>query len=198
MAPSEDSILVNFLLSPSLLPTIISLEKFTALFPRRLQSHPQIRSLYRELQHLRAQDVDLVQENIQNETRLGEKQKEDLKNAKSASGLTGLSQDDQMEIDLDIQIFGQSSALTTRPEDQHSLESLLPELERACADLEDNVESLDAEAAEILSQLTTTVEGLSDLRYGKFNRVSNALSLGDEVVGSLQHLENVCKRANGN
>ena len=187
---------MNFLLSPSLLPTIISLEKFTALFPRRLQSHPQVRSLYRELQHLRAQDVDLVQENIQKEAKRGEKQKEDLKNAKSTSGLTGLSHEDQVEIDLDLQLFGQPSALTSRPEDQHSLESLLPELERACTALERNIKSLDAEAADTLSQLTTTVDGLSDLRYGKFNRLSNAVSLGDEVIGSLEHLEGVCKRTN--
>lgn len=195
MAPSEESILANFLLSPSSFPTAISLEKFTKLFPRRLQSHPHIRTLYRDLQQLRAEDIDLVQENIYREVKKGEKQKEELRNAQTATGITGMSDSDKMEIDMDVKLFGQPSGQTARPEDLHTLESLLPEIERACLTMEKSIESMDKEASNIRAQLTSTVEGLSDLRYGKFDTTANVdNSVADEVIKGLKNLEDSCNR----
>src|SRR5438034_7982202 len=109
MPPSEESILTNFLLSPSPLRTLIPLEKFTELFPKRLRSHAQIKVLYWELQHLRAQDIDLVRENIAREVKRGERQKEELRTARAATGVAGMDHKDQLEMDMDIQLFGQPS-----------------------------------------------------------------------------------------
>ncbi|GAB1192300.1 hypothetical protein APSETT444_001489 [Aspergillus pseudonomiae] len=89
MAPSEASILSNFLLSPASLPTIISLQQFTELFPKRLRSHPHIRALYRELQQLREQDMDLVNGNIDQELRQGESQKAELRKSILNTGVDG-------------------------------------------------------------------------------------------------------------
>ncbi len=67
MAPNESAILKSYLLTPSQLPTIISLGDFTALFPKSQQGSPQIRALYRDLQRQRDAAVDSVSANIQAE-----------------------------------------------------------------------------------------------------------------------------------
>lgn len=69
MASSELAILNNFLLVPSQLPAVISLEEFTALFPRSQQSSPHVRSLYRDLQSQRNATVDSVASNVETEVR---------------------------------------------------------------------------------------------------------------------------------
>lgn len=189
MPPSEESILINFLLLPSPLPTVISLEKFSELFPSKLRSHPQIRTLYRELQHLRAQDVDLVRQNIDDEIRRGERQKEDLRNAIVKTGVSGLTRDDRMETNLDIQLFGQPS--NSGAEDMHSLDTLLPDMERACEAMEGEIEATNAECGEILKQLSATVNELSDLRYGKLGKPKD---FAEEVVTGLRKLEDSCDR----
>lgn len=189
MPPTEGSILTNFLLLPSPLPTVISLEKFTELFPRKLRSHPQIRTLYRELQHLRAQDVDLVRQNIEDEIRRGERQKEDLRNAVGKPGVSDLMRDDRMETNMDIQLFGQPS--NSSPEDMHSLDTLLPDMERACEAMEGEIEATKAECEEILQQLSVTVDALSDLRYGKLGKPAD---FAEEVVTGLRKLEDSCDR----
>ncbi|EGD90944.1 hypothetical protein H112_01528 [Trichophyton rubrum D6] len=195
MAPSEESILTNFLLSPSSLPTVLSLEQFTKLFPRRLQSHPQIRTLYRDLQYLRAQDIDLVQENIQREIKNGEKQKEELRNAQLDSGVTSMSRGDKTEADMDIQLFGQQDGLVTRPEDRHTLQTLLVDMERACGAMRSNIHSLDSETSELASQIEATVGELSDLRYGKLNASGAGNALRDDVILGLKNLEDRCSNA---
>ena len=194
MAPSEETILSNFLLAPAPLHMIISLQKFAELFPKRLRSHPQIKVLYRELQHLRAQDIDLVKENIAREIRKGETQKEELRAARAAPEVSGTRENDQREMDIDVQLFGQTTngALDNR----HTLASFLPEMEMACASLEEEIASVGTEAASILDELKSTVGELSDLRYGKFNKISDtADDVASEAVAGLQELEDACNRA---
>ncbi|ODH45451.1 hypothetical protein ACO22_00021 [Paracoccidioides brasiliensis] len=181
MPPSEESILTNFLLSPSPLPTIISLEKFTDLFPRRLRSHPQIRVLYRELQHIRAQDLDLVRENIDRELKKGERQREELRIAKQATGL-----------------FGQKEP-TISADDMHTLSSLLPEMENARALMEREIKAADAESQRIFVELTSTVGELSELRYGKFNKPAGvATNAVEEAIRGLKELESACSPSRPN
>jgi centromere-localized protein 2 len=69
--PTEASILQGYLLLPSQLPAIISLQQFTSFFPREDQSSPQIRSLYRDLQQQRNGVLDLVEHNIAAEVHRG-------------------------------------------------------------------------------------------------------------------------------
>src|SRR3954454_23454121 len=98
MAPTEESILSNFLLSPAPLPTVMSLQKFTELFPKRLRNHPHIRTLYRELQQVREQDMDRVNENIDNEIKQGDKQRAELLKAALATGVEASNSDEQREV----------------------------------------------------------------------------------------------------
>lgn len=69
MAPTEAELLANYLIQPSTLTAITTLEQFKALFPRPLQSSPQVRSLFRDLQAQRADVLDQVAENIADEAK---------------------------------------------------------------------------------------------------------------------------------
>ncbi|KAL2005710.1 hypothetical protein VTN00DRAFT_10203 [Thermoascus crustaceus] len=192
MAPSEESILSKFLLSPASLPTVISLQKFTELFPKRLRSHPQIKVLYRELQQLREQDMDLVNENIDKEVRRGEKQKAELRKALTATGVDGINQAEQREMDMDLQLFGQTSS--RHPDEFHTLSSLLFEMEAACTGLEREIASVETEAATTLAELNTIVGDMSDLRYGKLNKPAG--DVVSEAIKGLKSLEDSCNQAN--
>lgn len=75
MPPTEQTILSTFLLAPSPLPTILPLAQFTALFPRSEQSSPEIKRLYRSLQHRRALVTDSVAQNIEEEVKRGKGQR---------------------------------------------------------------------------------------------------------------------------
>lgn len=191
MTPSEESILTNFLLSPATLPSVISLEKFAELFPKKLRSHLQIRTLYRELQHIRAQDVAIVKENIARETRNGEKQKEELRQASANKGVSNFDDKDQMEIDMDVHLFGQP--LIKSPEDSHIFDTLIPEMQCAVIALKQEIEANEKDISATYAQLTTTVGELSDLRYGKLNTTPGTdTTVAEDVVNGLNHLEDVC------
>ncbi|KAJ5234214.1 uncharacterized protein N7469_003382 [Penicillium citrinum] len=190
MAPTEESILSNFLLSPAPLPTVLSLQKFTELFPKRLRGHPHIRTLYRELQQVREHDLDRINENIDEETQRGERQKAELRKASRASGVEAANADEQRELDVDLHLFGQNS---TEQELYHSPASLLEEMEAACANIEREIGEVDREAEGLLKELQTAVGDLSDLRYGKLQGPAGTESnLGEEVVRGLENLENAC------
>ena len=193
MAPSEESILSNFLLSPASLPSAMSLEQFTEMFPKRLRSNPQIRSLYRELQQLREQDMDLINQNIDQESKQGEQQKAELQNALKQAGVDGQSKDDQREMDLDTQMLGQSSSSSA--DDFHSVASLLSAMESACDTIEQEIDHVDKSASTLLEALNATVGDLSDLRYGKMQGpAGDANEVVDEAIKGLKNLEDKCSR----
>ncbi|KAL4909060.1 hypothetical protein BDW74DRAFT_145898 [Aspergillus multicolor] len=196
MAPSETSILSNFLLSAASLPQVMSLRQFTELFPKRLRTHPHIRVLYRELQQLREQDMDIVNENIDKEVRQGNSQKAELRKSIAKTGVDGSTLNDQREMDMDVQLFGSTS---TSSAEHHSVSSLLSAMEAACADIEREVTGVDGEAASLLSELNTTVSDLSDLRYGKMQGSVGATDeeVVSEAIRGLDNLEDACYRKSG-
>lgn len=101
---------------------------------------------------------------------------------------------DQREMDIDVQLFGQTSNVAS--DNRHTLANLLPEIEMACASIEKEIESAETEGASILEELKSTVGELSDLRYGKFNKVSDtADDVASEAVAGLRELEDACNRA---
>lgn len=194
MAPSEESILSNFLLSPAPLPTVLSLQKFTELFPKRLRNHPHIRTLYRELQQVREHDMDRVNENIDRELKQGERQKAELRKSTLAAGVEAANEEQQREMDVDLHLFGQNH---TDPEDYHSVASLLAEMDAACATIEHEISDVDREAEDILKELNTTVGNMSDLRYGKLQGPAGTSSnVAEEAIKGLQNLEDACYKSN--
>jgi centromere-localized protein 2 len=75
MAPTEHTILTNFLLAPAALPSIVTFSAFKSFFPRAEQSSPEIKRLYRTLQHNRSLLIDGVAENIEHEAKRGNAQR---------------------------------------------------------------------------------------------------------------------------
>lgn len=97
MATNEATILRNYLLLPARLPTIISLQEFTSLFPKSQQSSPQIRTLYRDLQQQRNVVVDGVSENIDAQIRQGKALRREVIKARREAELE--EQDDEIDIE---------------------------------------------------------------------------------------------------
>jgi len=184
MAPTEATILTIFLLSPAPLPFIISLKAFTELFPKSQQSSPQVKALYRDLQYQRARLIDDVGRNIAAEIKRGNAQRRAVVRARREAEKE--EQDDEVEVETAL--FGPTSNLpASRP---HTLTSILPELESAIEDVEDEIRRLEEEAEMMSSEMRSTIGGLSDLRYG---RLANA-QLPEQVLEGLDRLESACEK----
>jgi centromere-localized protein 2 len=85
-------------------------------------------------------------------------------------------------------LFGKSANLPiSKP---HTLTSILPELESAVEDVDDEIRKLDEEAETLLEEMRNTVGGLSDLRYG---RLANG-ELREQVLDGLERLEKSCEK----
>jgi centromere-localized protein 2 len=85
MAPTEHTILANFLLAPAPLTSIVTLPSFKSFFPRAEQSSPEIRRLYRALQHNRSVLTDEVAGNIELEVKRGNAQRRVVVRARRAA-----------------------------------------------------------------------------------------------------------------
>jgi centromere-localized protein 2 len=100
MAPTEATILRNYLLLPSRLPSIISLQEFTSLFPKSQQSSPQVRALYRDLQQQRNAVVDAVSASIDAEVKQAKALRRTIIRTKKESEFE--EQDDEIEIERTV------------------------------------------------------------------------------------------------
>ncbi|AEO71749.1 b9cc7c2f-3ac6-49df-87cb-7e09bdcfe99f [Thermothielavioides terrestris] len=184
MAPTEDTILRNYLLVPAQLPSIISLQEFVALFPRQLQSSPRIRSLYRDLQRQRNAVVDAVAEQIEHEVKQGKAMRRAV--IRSRREAEANEQDDEIEIER--MLGNWSEAQNSR----HSLATILPEMEGAVGELEAELQLLEEEEAALLASVRQTVGAMSDLRYG---RLANS-QLPEQVLDGLANLQEICRPKN--
>lgn len=96
-SPGELKILSSYLLVPAQLPTIISLQEFTELFPAKLQSSPHIRTLYRDLQSQRNAIVDSVAVEIEDQVQQGKAARRII--AKTRRANEGQEYDEEVEIE---------------------------------------------------------------------------------------------------
>ncbi|KAL0940350.1 cnl2 nkp2 family protein [Colletotrichum truncatum] len=181
MAPTESEILQNYLIVPAQLPSIISLEEFTELFPKAQRANPQIRSLYRDFQHQRRTLVDTVAENISEEEKRGRYIRRDIAIARRKAA----NEDADQELEIERALFGSSGA----EDPKHTLQSIIPEMDTAIADLEAEIGSLEAQEAALLESVKQTVGTMSDLRYG---RLSNP-KLRDDVIQGLKSVQDACE-----
>jgi len=102
MPPTEHAILANYLLPPAQLPSIISLQEFTALFPRPLQGSRRVRMLYRDLQAQRNATVDAVAEQVVDEAKAGRAMRRAVVRAKrEAEAQEG---DDEVEVERMVSV----------------------------------------------------------------------------------------------
>lgn len=76
---------------------------------------------------------------------------------------------------------------------RHTLSSILPEMEQACADIEAEITASEAEIESMKEDLESTIGGLSDLRYGRFSKpIGSDSELRDEVLKGLRRLDEAC------
>ncbi|KAI1076418.1 Cnl2/NKP2 family protein-domain-containing protein [Whalleya microplaca] len=183
MATTEGTILRNYLLLPARLPTIISLQEFTSMFPKSQQSSPQVRALYRDLQQQRNAVVDSVSQNIDAAVKQGKALRREVIKARREAELE--EQDDEIEIERTL--FGSTS--TTQQLKQHSLLTILPDMDDAAADMEQEIRQMEQEEAALLESVKQTVGNMSDLRYG---RLANP-KLKAEILDGLQGIQDVCE-----
>ncbi|KAI2610826.1 Cnl2/NKP2 family protein-domain-containing protein [Hypoxylon fragiforme] len=183
MATNEATILRNYLLLPARLPTFISLQDFTSLFPKSQQSSPQIRALYRDLQQQRNSVVDGVSQNIDAQIRQGKALRREVIKARREAELE--EQDDEIEIERTL--FGPTSS-TLQPK-QHTLLTILPDMDGAVADIEREISAMEEEEAALLESIKQVVGNMSDLRYGRFGNPK----LKDDVLDGLRRIEDVCR-----
>ncbi|KAI8625779.1 Cnl2/NKP2 family protein-domain-containing protein [Xylariaceae sp. FL1651] len=183
MAPNEATILRNYLLLPSRLPTIISLQEFISLFPKSQQSSPQVRALYRDLQQQRNNIVDAVSASIDAEVKQAKALRRTIIRTKKEGELE--EQDD--EIDIERTLF-ETTSVTMAPK-QHSLLSIIPDLDNAVIDIEREIHVLEEEESILLESIKQAAGSMSDLRYG---RLSNP-NLTSEVLDGLHGIQETCK-----
>jgi centromere-localized protein 2 len=80
----------------------------------------------------------------------------------------------------------------------HTVETLLPAMDQAAEDIEEEIRMLEDEAARTLEDMRNTVGDLSDLRYGKLPRPPiGEDDLATDVVNGLSRLEQMCREATG-
>lgn len=117
MAPSESEILTSYLIQPSSLTSITTLDQFKALFPRALQSSPQVRSLYRDLQAQRNAVLDGVARDVADEVKRGSvMRKEAVRARREAERENG---DPEMEMERAVRILFPSSRQLLQETDLH-------------------------------------------------------------------------------
>ncbi|KAK4098245.1 hypothetical protein N658DRAFT_499665 [Parathielavia hyrcaniae] len=181
MAPTEQEILSNYLLAPARLPSIISLQEFVALFPRQLQSSPQIRTLYRDLQSQRNAVVDTVAEQVDQEAKHGKAMRRAVIRSKREA--------EEQEHDDEVEIERMLGNWSEPQPPKHNLGTILPDMEGAVSALEAELQLLEEEEASLLASARQTVGAMSDLRYG---RLANN-RLPEQVLDGLANLEAICR-----
>ncbi|PQE27940.1 cnl2 nkp2 family protein [Rutstroemia sp. NJR-2017a BBW] len=178
--PTEQHLLSTFLLPPAPLPSIISLSSFTALFPPSAQSSPLVRLLYRHLQHQRNQLLDTVSQAIDDEVQRGNAMRRAVGRVRRADARG----DDDIDGEGRVERAQNTSLPVTQP---HSLATIIPEMEAAVADLEDEIRVMEEESEELVQGMRGTVGGLSDLRYGR----AGDRALGEGVLEGLGRVRGV-------
>lgn len=108
MAPTESTILANYLLVPAQLPAVVSLKEFTDLFPRAQQSSPLVKRLYRDLQLQRNALIDAVASNIETEAKRAKALRREVLRAKREA------EDHEIDDEIDIE-RAVSLSLAARP-----------------------------------------------------------------------------------
>ena len=106
---------------------------------------------------------------------------------------------DSRENAIDAKFFGANgSVLPSRSRRYHTTESLLEAMQNSIDTLGKEIEDLDGRSEAVLGEMQETVGALSDLRYGKFARVSGVggeeTIVEEEVVDALKELTNAALR----
>lgn len=73
---------------------------------------------------------------------------------------------------------------------QHSLQSIIPDLDSAMLDVESDLQKLEEEESALLESIKQAAGNMSDLRYG---RLSNP-NLTSEIIDGLRGIQETCRQ----
>ena len=226
---TESSLLSRYLLTPSSLPTIFPYASFLALHKSSSNpaTASALKKLYQDLHYQRKIDIDTVRLNIDRECarggilkaklrrklttefgdRSGRKRKRNDDEDGDVSDVGVKIEDgeydalnDPRERAMDEEFFGANGAVLPKTDRRyHTTASLLEVMQTSIDDLEREIRNLDEESERVLGEMQETVGGLSDLRYGKFARVSGGeqgeeSAVEAEVVDALRELTHVANQ----
>ncbi|OLL23935.1 Centromere-localized protein 2 [Neolecta irregularis DAH-3] len=171
--PSESAILNAFLLQRH--QSVISLPEFTALFPSQHRQNPQVKRLHRTIQASHADLCAGLAKNIELECRLGVRTIAKAKAARNKSRL--LTRQELIE----QQTFGNFDRY------QVSLNDVLECMQVAIDKQQIVLEELDTSCREKLAAMRSTIDDMSDLRYGKLD------NLEQDTREELENLRATCE-----
>lgn len=76
---------------------------------------------------------------------------------------------------------------------RYIISGILPDMEKACRSIEAEIAASEAETASLIKDIENIVGGLSDLRYGRFDKPPGSdLDLREEVLDGLKGLQEAC------
>lgn len=108
MPPAEAEILTSYLLRPASLTSVITWERFRALFPRALQddpaAEPRLRSLWRDLQAQRDAVADEVARAIAAETKRGAALRREVLRARDEAAADGAGADGEVDMERTVSV----------------------------------------------------------------------------------------------
>ncbi|PSN61144.1 hypothetical protein BS50DRAFT_593069 [Corynespora cassiicola Philippines] len=192
MPSQEAKLLSDFLLAPASLRDFVTLRQFTDIFPQSLRDNPAIQDLYRELNKLRQEDMDIVRQDVVNEVKRSKQMKRGYARERRQVDDANVAGLDPIALQMEQELSGGRSRKKA-----HSLQTVHASIEEACESLETQIAELEEESSRGLSDVQEAVGALSDLRHGRFAPSASGEDIGEEVLATLKRLEAACTKQAG-
>ncbi|KAI4613490.1 uncharacterized protein J4E87_009791 [Alternaria ethzedia] len=191
MPSQEAKILGDFLLAPAPLRDFTTLRDFTDIFPRAHRSNPAVQEIYRELQHIRDREIELIRQDIIDEVKRSKQLRREYARERRHVDDATVAGLDPIALQMEQELSGQSRK---KP---HTLQTVHSDIEEACQTLEAQIAEIEQENRRALAEVKDVVGALSELRHGRFAPSSSGENIGEEVMATLKRLEAVCDKPAG-
>ncbi|KAI4908548.1 hypothetical protein J4E85_011716 [Alternaria conjuncta] len=191
MPSQETKILGDFLLAPAPLRDFTTLRDFTDIFPRAHRSSPAVQEIYRELQHIRDRDIELIRQDIIDEVKRSKQLRREYARERRHVDDATVAGLDPIALQMEQELSSQSRK---KP---HTLQTVHSDIEEACQTLEAQIAEIEQENRRALAEVKDVIGALSELRHGRFAPSSSGEIIGEEVMATLKQLEAVCDKPAG-
>ncbi|KAI4640968.1 uncharacterized protein J4E79_011754 [Alternaria viburni] len=191
MPSQEAKILGDFLLAPAPLRDFTTLRDFTDIFPRAHRSNPAVQEIYRELQHIRDRDIELIRQDIIDEVKRSKQLRREYARERRHVDDATVAGLDPIALQMEQELSDQSRK---KP---HTLQTVHSDIEEACQTLEAQIAEMEQENRRALAEVKDVVGALSELRHGRFAPSPSGENIGEEVMATLKQLEAVCDKPAG-
>jgi centromere-localized protein 2 len=206
MAPTEAEILENFLLPPAPFQNIITFKEFAALFPRSARDHPELTTLYGEMEEQRSQDIIAVKEGIKSEVKKGKEQKRKIARARRQAEKKQREAFGIEETRLDTKVSGfpiesypyslgfqkRLSSFETDEEYAAFLVEFQDKFQGYEKELLADMADMQKEYEQLSKDIFFDISEFSDLKYGRW-KPSVREELGEDAILAIRRFAMLCK-----